>query len=321
MKRVGVRGAVDYLERFAKGWLDITFTTQAGGEPRAATEEDIGFAYHLADVLGPADGRTAVHADTIKIDPKSFESGGGRSSKITWSEWISICNSEISKLILGGTLTTEVGGASGGNRALGEVQERAEVDLEQFDATALAETLKRDLVTWLVRLNMPEALHVVPSITIDIETEPDAKSIVDNAAKLVDMGAPLEAEDVASKAGYKCVPSEEKDSKGRPKPRRLFKSDFINPSLVDPSLMSAEAKQAAQDKIDLETQTALTKASAPAAPPGRPSASASAKKAAKTPKPAAKTAKPKPKTAPKPKPANDAVEAEEDDDDEEDAAE
>jgi phage gp29-like protein len=267
-KREGVRGAVDYLERFAKGFLDLEFSTTDTGNPRAAVKADIEFAKHLGEVLGPGDGRTATHPDSITITPKSFEGGGGGKSKITWAEWIQICNAEISKLVLGGTLGTEVG-KGGGNRALGEVQERAEVDLEQFDATALAETLRRDLVTWLVRLNMPEALHLVPSILIHIETEPDAKSVVENALALVNAGAPLDADDVVQKAGFKCVPNAEKitlDGREVPKPRQLFKSDFLDPSQVYSSLLSEEAKRQLQEAADQAHEQAMAKASQPAVP-------------------------------------------------------
>jgi phage gp29-like protein len=308
-KRVPVRGAIDYLERFAKGFLDITFTTQAGDEPRSATDEDIGAAQGLANVLGAGNGRTVTHPNSIKIEPKSFEGGGGK-AKLTWSEWLGICNSEISKLVLGGTLGTE-GASSGGNgsRSLGEVQERAETDLEQFDATALAECLRRDLVTVLIRLNMPEALGVVPRCLIHIEAEPDAKSVVSNAIQLADRGVPLDADDVAQKAGLKCVPNEQKDAKGRPKPRRMFKSDFIDPSLVDDTLMSEEAKQSAQDDKDAANDLAMQKAKQPVvspigAPGGKPApANGNGKKVAPKPAKAKVAAKPPAKPAPKPAPA------------------
>ena len=259
-KRVPARGAIDYLERFAKGWLDLTYSTANDGEPRMATKEDVSFADYLANRLGPGNGRTAVHPDSITIEAKSYDSGA--KAKLTWSEWISICNAEMSKIVLGGTLGTEVG-TGGGNRALGEVQERAETELEQFDATALAQTLKRDLVYWLVRLNMPEALHLVPDVALRLEVEPNPKSVVDNAWILVQSGAPLDADDTAKKAGYKLVPNTEKDADGNPKPRRLFKSDFLDPSVVDSSLVSDEAKQEKKDAADAASELAKAKASQP----------------------------------------------------------
>lgn len=312
-KRVPVRGAIDYLERFAKGFLDVTFTTQASTEPRAATEEDIAAAMGLANVLGAGNGRTITHPNSISIEPKSFEGGGGK-AKLTWAEWLGICNSEISKLVLGGTLGTEGSSSSGnGSRSLGEVQERAETDLEQFDATALAECLRRDLVTTIVRLNMPEGLKCVPRVLLHIEAEPDAKSVVANAIALADRGVPLDADDVAQKAGLKCVPNEQKDAKGNPKPRRMFKSDFVDPTLVDSTLLSEEAKQSIQDDKDAANELALQKAKQPVvAPPGASGGNVGAAKGnVKTPpsgkKPAQKTAKPAAKpsggTGKKPAPA------------------
>ena len=268
-KRVPVRGALDYLERFAKGFLDMTLSTTATGEPRGATDDDIDFAKGLAHTLATGNGRTVWHPDSIKIEPKSFESGSGK-AKLTWAEWISVCNSEISKLVLGGTLGTEVS-STGGNRSLGEVQERAETDLEQFDATALAECLRRDLFATLVRLNKPEAMHLIPRCSIRIETEPDAGEVTKNACMLADRGVPIECEDVAMKTGFKLVPNEQKDGKGNPRPRQMFKSDFVDPTLVDPNLMSPEAKQEKADQQAADNQAALEKArNPPQALPGMP---------------------------------------------------
>lgn len=75
------------------------------------------------------------------------------SGSLPYEPLIRICNTEISKVILGNTLTTEVG-STGGNRALGEVHERGELDLVESDALALADTLREQLIAPIVLFNM-----------------------------------------------------------------------------------------------------------------------------------------------------------------------
>ena len=62
---------------------------------------------------------------------------------------VALCNGEMSKAIVGSTLTSEVG-ESGGNRALGEVHERVTLMIARGDAEAVAGTLRRDLLRPMV---------------------------------------------------------------------------------------------------------------------------------------------------------------------------
>lgn len=253
-KRIGTRGAVSYLERFAKGFMDIAYATSDDGNPREAQPEDKDLASQIGAALGPGSGSYAVHPDSIQIAPKSFD--GGTGVKLAWDHWIGLCDAQMSKVVLGGTLGTEVG-HGGGNRALGEVQERSETDLEQYDAAALCECLRQQLFTWIVRLNKPEALHLVPKASILISTEPDPKSLVELAEKMTNLGAPVDL-DSLSKQTLPLVPNTNVDKDGKPIPRRSFKSDVVNPMAVDPSLESPEAK-----KERLDAAAAVAAATAP----------------------------------------------------------
>jgi phage gp29-like protein len=62
---------------------------------------------------------------------------------------VALCNGEMSKAIVGSTLTSEVG-EGGGNRALGEVHERVTLMIARGDAEAVASTLRRDLLRPMV---------------------------------------------------------------------------------------------------------------------------------------------------------------------------
>lgn len=62
-------------------------------------------------------------------------------------------NRQVSKRILGQTLTTEGGGSSGGAYALGKVHEKVRADISLADVKNLDETISDDLVRPLVDFN------------------------------------------------------------------------------------------------------------------------------------------------------------------------
>ena len=294
-KRVGVRGAVDYLERFSKPFMDVVYNTATSlgdgpAVPRVATQADIDLAETLAQSVGPGGNSSAFHADSIKLDPKTYDGTG--TSRLTWSEWVGLCNAEESKAVLGSTLGTEVG-HGGGNRALGEVMERGETELSQYDASCLGEAFKRDLVTWIVRLNSPNDLDVIPDVDIHVETDPDPKAILENAKTLTSIGGPVDLDKLSDEVGIPLVDAPESTDaatgkKSKKKQRGSFMSDVVDPTIVDPNLMSDEAKQAAQDDKDAQNAIAMTKAKQPVAgPPGVNGPPAKAKPGAKPAKAAA----------------------------------
>lgn len=105
------------------------------------------------------------------------------------SAMIELCNAEISKAVLGGTLGTE-GGAVGA-RSLGEVHERNESLLARADCLALAETLKRDLIRPIIEFNLGEG-YPVPNVQFVFEEKKDFKAMAETDRILSkDIGLPL----------------------------------------------------------------------------------------------------------------------------------
>ena len=68
-----------------------------------------------------------------------------------FKDLIEVLNREISKAVLGQTLTTEVGAS--GSYAAGMVHEGVRSDIVRADARALERTVNRDLIRPLVRFN------------------------------------------------------------------------------------------------------------------------------------------------------------------------
>ncbi len=202
LKLIATRGAPQYLERFAKPWPEAVFKTGTDGNPgRPASKEDIDRAVTALKEMGAGTLASWVHPDTVELNLKTPDQGR---PKLTFREWIEICNAEISKAVLGGTLTTEVG-STGGNRALGDTQKKGELTVYKQDARMLADTLRRDLVSWIVKLNYPGFERLTPCVSIHVEDPPDPTKIIEKAAKAAACGMPVDADAVARQAGVPLV--------------------------------------------------------------------------------------------------------------------
>lgn len=107
-----------------------------------------------------------------------------------YGDHAAFCNGEISKAILGNTLTTEVG-STGGNRALGEVHERAEDDMTDQDALLLAGTLRQQLFAPFCLFNLGEQAPV-PEVAFLTEEERAQKELAERDQILVrGIGLPI----------------------------------------------------------------------------------------------------------------------------------
>jgi hypothetical protein len=88
--------------------------------------------------------------------------------------------------------------------------------------------------------------------------DPDPKFLIECAKELTGIGAPVDVDALAEDVGIRLTPNESG------KPRRSYMSDVLEPDLVDPNLMSEEAKQAEQDDKNAQNEIAKAKASQPA---------------------------------------------------------
>lgn len=206
LKLAASRNAPRYLEQFARPVPVASYASGPSDKPRKASGEDIADAKAALKAMGAGALASWLHSDAITLDKNVFDTG---TAKITFKEWIDICNAEMSKAVLGGTLSTEVG-STGGNRALGQEQGKGEGRLLQFDAALLAGTIKRDLIGPLVRLNFPNASALdMPNVKLHFEGDPDPELILDRAKKATDMGAVVDHDATMEAAGIKVIPEGE----------------------------------------------------------------------------------------------------------------
>ena len=202
MKLIGTRKAPAYLQRFAEPWPEATYSTGEKGAGRPAGDDDIADAKVAMKAMGAGSLANWVHPDTITM---KLQGPDGTHPAITFAEWIAICNAEISKATLGGTLSTEVG-HGGGNRSLGDTQKKSESLLINYDAKLLAATVKRDLIAWMVRLNFP-GVHdrYIPHVKIHCDDAPDPLKVIEKNSKAASAGMPVDADAVAKEAGITLV--------------------------------------------------------------------------------------------------------------------
>jgi phage gp29-like protein len=127
---------------------------------------------------------------------------GTGTGSLPYPELVKICNAEISKAILGGTLTTEAGDR--GARSLGQVHEDSEVELATDDGRRLCDTLRRDLFSPIVRFNLGRNIPV-PYCEFTQEDNQDLLALA-QAHQIVIKGIGIEASEEQLREIYQLQP-------------------------------------------------------------------------------------------------------------------
>jgi phage gp29-like protein len=156
-KRFDNRESMNYIERFGKPFPIAKWKT-GRADSGVATEEEQDSAKELVQDVGRGSQPGWAGPDTIDfnlVGPTGSSSGGsGENVPHKWH--IELCNSEISKIVAGGDLSTE--SQASGSRALGDSQSDDAESLHIDDAGQLDETITNDLVKWIVLYNFgPDA--------------------------------------------------------------------------------------------------------------------------------------------------------------------
>jgi phage gp29-like protein len=149
----------------------------------AATREDIAVLKRAVFELGSDAGAVIPESMALEI----VESGAKSASADLYQRLIEYLDRQVSKAVLGQTLTTDQGAS--GSLAQAKVHDEVRADLMRADARALAATLKRDLIAPLIALNLPDA--PLPHITLMVEEPEDMVALADQIAKLVPLGVPI----------------------------------------------------------------------------------------------------------------------------------
>lgn len=205
---VPIRGGLARCAAWA--WMFKNYTTrdwvrfvEAYGQPLRLGKYDKGSSDHERGVLLGAVSKIA--ADAAAIVPMGMEiefpepKDAAARSEI-YKDLLEYIDAQVSKAVLGQTLTTDTSESGGGAYALGKVHDEVRHDIERSDARQLAATLNRDIVRPLILLNRGER-EQLPRIVIGREEQSDPAMLSEAVSKLVPMGLRVGMVEMLGKLG------------------------------------------------------------------------------------------------------------------------
>ncbi len=136
----------------------------------------------------------AIIPENMKIEIiNAMTSGGGNIT--LYKELADWCDKEISKCVLGQTMSTD---AEGGQYK-GDLHNEIRLEIKRSDAKQLAETIQRDLITPYVNFNYGDAY--IPEFKIVVPEPEDVPGLVAAIEKLVPLGLKVKSDELYAKLG------------------------------------------------------------------------------------------------------------------------
>lgn len=189
-KRWAIRDALALAEMAGRKGRVGKYSTGADGKPRA-TPEDVD---ELEDALQDWSSAVAlVIPDTTEVAFEDPVSGNTIHGPL-----VELMNSEMSKAVLGGTLTTDPG--TRGARSLGETQQDDQLMIARGDARAVEETVRFGLFVPMVREKYGDG-YPAPYLSLMVEPKQDANAVMDRLEKFVRVGGKVSQEDARNLLG------------------------------------------------------------------------------------------------------------------------
>jgi phage gp29-like protein len=162
-------------------------------DPSASTEDRDALVTAIQNIGSDAAG---IISKATEIE--FVESLGKTQTNNLYKEMADFCNTEISKAVIGATLTTDVGDT--GSYAAGKVHNEVRMDLVKSDCFSLANTLRLQLLRPLVGYNFGWS-EPVPWFQFYLNEPEDLKTLSEVYRNLNQMGQPIAAEHVAERFG------------------------------------------------------------------------------------------------------------------------
>ena len=219
-KAYAIGDFAEFLETFGLPIIIGKYFNGASKDEKASLFQAVTALGHDARAIMPLEMQIEVQ--------KVTGSGGSGSPHLLMVEW---ADKAQSKLILGGTLTSQADGKTSTN-ALGNVHNEVRHDILKSDARQIAATLTRDLVYPLIALNKGgiDSLRRCPRLVFDVSESEDIVALAEALPKL----SPLFKIPVAWVRDKLHIPAPEGDEEvlGTPVPA---KSDAITPGVKTPA--------------------------------------------------------------------------------------
>ncbi len=157
---------------------------RVGKYHQGASPEDVAVLKQAAFSLGS--DAAAVIPEAMKLE--LVESGSKSASADLYHRLIDYLDRQVSKAVLGQTMTTDDG--SSGSLAQARVHAEVRADILRADARSIAATLTRDLIAPIVRLNLGNDAPL-PILTLRVEEPEDMAALADQVVKLSQAGMPI----------------------------------------------------------------------------------------------------------------------------------
>jgi phage gp29-like protein len=145
-----------------------------------------------------------IGTDAAAIIPESmlieFVETRGSGGAEVYERFCEYLDKQVSKAVLGQTLTTETPREGGGSRAAAQVHDAVRRDIMESDARRLGATLTRDLARPIVDLNLGPQRHY-PRIALGLAADGDVKLFADMVAELADRGLRVGQREVLRRLG------------------------------------------------------------------------------------------------------------------------
>lgn len=125
--------------------------------------------------------------DNIMLEFLEAHRSGNINSYKDLADW---CNDEISKIVLGQTLTASEGRRSG-SLALGRVHQLVRFEYIEADARALMNVINHQLIPWICFFNFGSSIQHIPQFVIDTTPEEELDRQIDIDRQLISLGVPL----------------------------------------------------------------------------------------------------------------------------------
>jgi len=189
-----------------KDW--VTFA-EVFGQPLRIGKYGPGTTEQDKDTLLRAVANIGTDAAAIIPDSMVIEFTEARQTGSTdlFSRFCEYLDAQVSKAVLGQTLTTELP-RGGGSRAAAEVHDRVRRDIVASDAKRLAASINRDLVRAIVDLNVGPQ-RVYPQLSFVLPDDTDIRTFAEVVAMLVDRGLRIGQSSVLSRLGLSPATSGE----------------------------------------------------------------------------------------------------------------
>lgn len=187
-KNYGLKDWITYIEVHGQ-------PLRVGKYHSGATETDKEVLLRAVANIG-SDAAAIIPSNMMIEFVEAAKSGGGTGTDIyeKLANWL---DKQVSKAVLGQTLTTEV---SGGSLAAARVHDDVRRDIMRADARQLASALNRDIVRPLIDLNRgPQKRY--PRISIGLPVAIDTRQFAEALGHLVDRGLKVEQSVVRDRMG------------------------------------------------------------------------------------------------------------------------